>query len=75
MTKTTKTYRILWGHSGTMGREWTTAREASRYAAVEWGTVDAVSPEEAVAMVAEETGTPVADHHTDGDEIHVIFVT
>ena len=48
------TYRIIWGHSGTQGHEWTTAREASRYAGEHYGDVEADSAEEAVSIVREE---------------------
>ena len=69
------TYTILWGHSGERGRHWTTAREASRYAAEEYGTVEAESAEAAVEIVRaeiEEQGGTVVDWYADGDLIHII---
>jgi len=64
------TYTILWGHSGERGRHWTTAREASRYAAEEYGTVEAESAEAAVEIVRAEI--EVEDWYADGDLIHII---
>jgi len=69
------TYTIAWGHSGEQGRHWTTAREASRYAAEEWGTVEAESPEAAVEIVRAEIeaqGGTVGDYYVDGRTIHII---
>jgi len=69
------TYTILWGHSGEHGLHWTTAREASRYAAEEWGTVEAESPEAAVEIVRgeiEAQGGEVLDWYAEGNFIHVI---
>ena len=68
-------YTILWGHSGEKGRHWTTAREASRYAAEEWGTVEAESPEAAVKIVRaeiESQGGEVVDWYSDNNVIHII---
>lgn len=67
-----QTYTILWGHSGTRGREWTTAREASRYASTVWGTVEAQSPADAIEIVRVETGE-VADHYVSGSAIHIVL--
>ena len=69
------TYTIAWGHSGTQGKHWTTAREASRYAAEEWGTVEAESPEAAVEIVrAESPDGTVGDWYVDGTTIHIVPV-
>ena len=71
---TPTTYTILWGHSGTAGQEWTTAREASRYAPCVWGVVDAASPQEAVAHVAAAHAEP-SDwwHDARTHEIHCVW--
>ena len=69
------TYTILWGHSGEQGREWATAREASRYAAEQYGTVEAESAEAAVEIVRgeiEAQGGTVVDWYAEGNFIHVI---
>lgn len=69
------TYTILWGHSGKQGRNWTTAREASRYAAEQYGTVEADSAEAAVEIVRgeiESQGGKVVDWYAEGSFIHVI---
>lgn len=68
-------YTILWGHSGERGKHWETAREASRYAAEQYGTVEAESAEAAVEIVRDEIeaqGGTVVDWYADGNFIHVI---
>ena len=66
------TYRIIWGHSGTQGREWTTAREASRYAGEHYGDVEAESAEDAVSIVRDE-GADIGDwYEADDGCIHVV---
>lgn len=68
-------YTILWGHSGERGKHWETAREASRYAAEEWGTVEAESPEAAVEIVrAESPDGTVGDWYVDDTTIHIVPV-
>ena len=65
-------YVILWGHSG---EHWATAREASRYAAEQYGTVEAESAEAAVEIVRaeiESQGGKVTDWYAEGRFIHVI---
>lgn len=69
-------YTILWGHSGRHGHEWRGAREASRYAAVEWGKVRAASPERAVEIFSKESGARPTDWYQEvgrPQRIHVIF--
>lgn len=67
-------YRIAWGHSGDQGKHWTTAREASRYAAEVWGHVEASTPEEAVKIVRQEiAGSIVGDWWYNGNRtIHIV---
>lgn len=73
-------YRILWGHSGTYGREWTTAQEASRYAAIIWGVIEAVSAEAAAQKVISEmceAGNVTResfDWYSEDSTIHVVQV-
>lgn len=67
----TTTYTIAWGHSGRQGREWSTAREASRYVAETWGEVKANTAEDAV-RIAQSEDVDVGDWYADGDTIHVI---
>ena len=64
------TYEIAWGHSGSRGHEWNTAREASRYAANTWGTVEAESPEAAVEVVRADV--VVDDWYEQDGVIHVV---
>lgn len=66
----TTAYSILW-HSGTQGRHWMTAHEASQYAAELWGRVPAKSPAEAV-QAARAEGLDVGDWYASGREIHVV---
>lgn len=69
------TYTILWGHSGERGKHWVTAREASRYAAEPYGTVEAESAEDAVEIVRaeiESQGGKVIDWYAEDRFIHVI---
>ncbi|MFZ5440438.1 MAG: hypothetical protein ACOZQL_10540 [Myxococcota bacterium] len=66
------TYEIRWGHSGTQGKEWTTAQEASRYASEVWGEVEATSAEEAVAQVRREAPEIAADWYERDGQIHVV---
>ena len=70
---TTLTYTIAWGHSGTRGQDWDTAREAARYAAETWGAVHATSAAAAVACVEAEMGATVEDWHLDGSVIHIVL--
>ena len=69
-------YPIVWGHSGTQGHEWTTARAASRYAGEYYGDVEADSAEDAVAIVRreiEDQGGTVGDwYEADDGCIHVV---
>lgn len=68
---TTTMYQIRWGHSGTQGWEWSTAREASRYASEVWGEVEATTPDEALLEV-ERSGVDYGDTYVDGSVIHII---
>ena len=65
---------IAWGHSGTRGRHWTTAWEASRYAWEEWGEIEAETPSAAVKAMAEEAMIEVADFYLEPDRpvIHIV---
>jgi hypothetical protein len=65
------TFKIFWGHSGTQGREWTTAREASRYACELWGEIDAINDIDAIHLV-EADGVDVGDWFERDGEIHII---
>lgn len=69
------TFTIIWGHSGTHGHEWTTAREASQYAGEVWGEVEADTPEAAAQAAATETGEGLIDwwHDDATDRVHVIL--
>lgn len=67
-------YTIMWGHSGTRGQEWTTAREASRYAAETWGEIAAEDAEHAAQQAAEETGATLDDYYESAPGIvHVVL--
>lgn len=66
-------HRILWGHSGTRGREWTTAREASRYAAEVWGETEAEDAEAAARVAAEDVGSELLDWYADGLDVHIVL--
>ena len=68
-----ETYTIIWGHSGTQGRNWTSARDASRYAGEQWGTVVAPDGETAI-KIAELEGLEVGDWYEEMDSrtIHVV---
>ena len=70
-------YQIAWGHSGTQGRHWSTAREAAEYAADTWGEVEADTPEAAVEIVRQEAPEGmVGGWWFDGDKtIHIVGTT
>ena len=67
---TPRTWTIIWGHSG---GPHATAREASRYAANVWGTIEADDPEGAADAVAETVGLAWADYYTDGSAVHILL--
>lgn len=63
-------YTAIYGFSGRYGREWTTAREASRYAASCFDRFR--SEEDALAELEEAYGKP-ADVYVEGNRIFVIW--
>lgn len=65
-----RTWTILWGHSG---GPHTDARDASRYAAHVWGTIEADDAESAADAVAEIVGADWADFYADGAEVHILL--
>jgi hypothetical protein len=59
-------FTLIYGFSGRYGREWSTAFEASGYAANCSDEVDAESPEAAVAMLEDGAGFgPAEDWYLD----------
>ena len=71
-------YSIIWGHSGTFGKEWSTAQEASAYAGCEWGEVEAKTAEDAATIAIGEISSVDAGEgrwlswHDGENAIHVI---
>lgn len=65
-----RTWTIFWGHSG---GPHSNARDASRYAANVWGTIDADDAEEAACAVAEIVGGEWVDYYVSGSHVHVLL--